>query len=53
MDSVFLRTVPAEWYVLGKSGPHAEPFFFLIQKELAMASGSESFSSFFDALFLC
>ena len=53
MDSVCLRTAPAEWYVPGKCGPHGELFFFLIQKEPAMALGSESFSSFFDALLLC
>ena len=30
-------------------GPHGELFFFLIQREPAMVSGSENFSPFFDA----
>ena len=38
-----------EWNVPGKYGPHGEHFFFLIQKEPAMASGNKNFSPFFDA----
>ena len=30
----------------GKYGPHGEPFFFLIQKESAIAPNSETFSPF-------
>ena len=37
MDSVCLRTVSMEWNVPGKFGPHGELFFFLIQKEPALA----------------
>ena len=33
----------------GSNGPHGEVFFFLIQKEPAMVSGSENFSTFFNA----
>ena len=33
----------------GKYGPHGELFFFLIQKEPAMVSGSEIFGPFFIA----
>ena len=33
----------------GKSGPHGDLFCFLIQKEPATVSGSETFSPFFKA----
>ena len=33
----------------GQYGPHGELYFFLIQKEPAIAPNSETFSSFFDA----
>ena len=49
MDSVCLRTSSMEWNVPGKYGPHGELFFFLIQKEPAIAPNSETFSPFFNA----
>ena len=58
MDSVCLRTASTEWNVPGEYGPHGELFFFLIQNEPAMVSGSQNFSPFFNAdihtpFFLC
>ena len=44
MDSVCLRTASMEWNVPGKHGPHGELFFFLIQKEPALAPVGETFS---------
>ena len=46
MDS--LRTTSREWNVPGKCGPHGhgELFFFLIQKEPAIAPNTETFSPF-------
>ena len=57
-DSACLRTASVEWNVPGKYGPHGELFFFLMQKEPATMSGSETFSPFFAAdigtpFFLC
>ena len=49
MDSVCLRTASMEWNVPGKYGPHGELFFFLIQKEPALAPVDETVSPFFDA----
>ena len=49
MDSVCLRTASMEWNVPGKYGPHGELFFFLIQKEPAIAPNSETFSPFINA----
>ena len=49
MDSVCLRTASVEWNVPGKYGPHGELFFFLIQKEPALALVGETFSPFFNA----
>ena len=46
IDSVCLRTASMEWNVPGKYGPHGELFFFLIQKEPAIALNSETFSPF-------
>ena len=46
MDSVCLRTASMEWNVPGKYGPHGELFFFLIQKQPAIAPNSETFSPF-------
>ena len=40
-----LRTASTEWNVQGKYGPHGEFFLFLIQKEPATVSGSETPSS--------
>ena len=48
-DSVCLRTASTEWNVPGTYGPHGELFFFPIQREPAMVSGSETFSSIFNA----
>ena len=44
----FLRTASMEWNVPGKYGQYGELFFFLIQKEPALAVG-ETFSPFFNA----
>ena len=44
MDTVCLRTASMEWNVPGKYGPQCELFFFLIQKEPAIAPNSETFS---------
>ena len=49
MDSVCSRAASMEWNVPGKYGPHGQLFFFLIQKEPAMVSGSETFSPFINA----
>ena len=51
MDSVCvcLRTAFMEWHVPGKHGPHGELFFFLIQKEQAIAPNNETFSPFINA----
>ena len=49
MDSVCLRTASMEWNVAGKYGPHGELFFFLIQREPALAPVDETFSPFFKA----
>ena len=49
MDSVCLRTASMEWNVLGKHGPHGELFFFMTQKEPALAPVGETFSPFFNA----
>ena len=46
MDSVCLRTASMEWNVPGKYGPHGELFFFLIQKEPALAPVDETVSPF-------
>ena len=46
MDRVCLRTASMEWNVPGKYGPHGELFFFLMQKEPALAQVDEPFSSF-------
>ena len=43
---VCLPTAPVEWNVPGKHGPHGELFFFLIEKALAIAPNSETFSPF-------
>ena len=48
--SVCLRTASTEWNVPGKYGPHGEPlFFFLIQKEPALAPVDETLCPFFTA----
>ena len=47
-DSVCFPTASMEWNVSGKYWPHGELFFFLIQKEPATLSGSETFSPFFN-----
>ena len=44
MDSVCLRTTSMESNVLRKYGPHGELFFFLLQKEQAIAPSNETFS---------
>ena len=47
MDSVCFRTASMEWNVPVKYGPHGELFFFLIQKEPALAPVDETFSPLF------
>ena len=49
MDIVCLRTASMQWNVPGKYGQHGELFFFLIQKEPALAPVDETFSPFFKA----
>ena len=46
MDTVCLRTVPTEWNVPEKYGPHGAPLFFLIQKKPAIVPNIEVFNSF-------
>ena len=43
---VCLRTASMEWNVPRKYGPHGELFFFLIQREQAIAPNNETFSPF-------
>ena len=41
-DSVRVRTASTHWNVPWKNGPHGELFFFLINKELVVASDDVS-----------
>ena len=41
-----MRTASVEWNVPGKYGPHGELFLFLVKKEPATMTGSETFSPF-------
>ena len=46
METACLRAASMEWNVPGKYGMHGELFFFLIQKEPAIAPNSETFGPF-------
>ena len=49
--SVQLRTASTQWNIPGKSRPHGELFFFLIQKKPVFVPDSEAFNSFMGMAF--